>query len=202
MFIRRTDAEADNPIVWPPDVKNWLIGKGPDAGKDWRWEEKGMTGWDGWMTSLTQWTWVWVSSGSWWWTGRPGVLQSMGSQRVRHDWVTEMNWTKLISSGEYEIYEGHILISYLWKFSWVHQKEKKIQNSLDILENEIDIVYYILRDILTTTCNTAILEVFIKLILETLNESYRSLIVLRGLCANSDDKESACNAGDLGLIPA
>ena len=49
-------------------------------------------GWDGWMASLTQWTWVWVNSGSWWWTERPGVLQSMGSQRVRHDWVTELNW--------------------------------------------------------------------------------------------------------------
>ena len=48
-------------------------------------------GWDGWMASLTQWTWVWVNSGSWWWTGRPGVLQSMGSQGVRHDWVTELN---------------------------------------------------------------------------------------------------------------
>ena len=47
--------------------------------------------WDGWMASLTQWTWVWVNSGSWWWTGRPGMLQSMGSQRVRHDWVTELN---------------------------------------------------------------------------------------------------------------
>ena len=51
-------------------------------------------GWDGWMASLTQWTWVWVSSGSWWWTGRPGVLQSMGSQKVRHDWATELNWTE------------------------------------------------------------------------------------------------------------
>ena len=49
-------------------------------------------GWDGWMPSPTQWTWVWISSGSWWWTRRPGVLQSMGSQRVRHDWVTELNW--------------------------------------------------------------------------------------------------------------
>ena len=49
-------------------------------------------GWDGWMASPTQWTWVWVSSGSWWWTGKSGVLQSMGSQRVRHDWVTELNW--------------------------------------------------------------------------------------------------------------
>ena len=50
-------------------------------------------GWDGWMASLTQWTWVWVNSRSWWWTGRPGVLQSTGSQRVGHDWVTELNWT-------------------------------------------------------------------------------------------------------------
>ena len=50
-------------------------------------------GWDGWMTSPTRWTWVWVNSGAWWWTGRPGVLQLMGSQRVRHDWVTELNWT-------------------------------------------------------------------------------------------------------------
>ena len=48
--------------------------------------------WDGWMASLTQWTWVWVNSGSWQWTRRPGVLQSMGSQRVGHDWATELNW--------------------------------------------------------------------------------------------------------------
>ena len=48
---------------------------------------------DCWMVSLTRWTWVWVSSGSWWWTGKPGVLQSMGSQRVGHDWATELNWT-------------------------------------------------------------------------------------------------------------
>ena len=47
---------------------------------------------DSWMASRTQWTWVWVNSGSWWWTGRPGVLQSMRLQRVRHDWVTELNW--------------------------------------------------------------------------------------------------------------
>ena len=50
-------------------------------------------GWDGWMASPTQWTCIWASSGSWWWTGKPGVLQSMGSQRVRHDWATELNWT-------------------------------------------------------------------------------------------------------------
>ena len=51
-------------------------------------------GWDGWMVSPTQWTWVWVNSGSWWWTGRPGVLKFIGSQRVGHDWVTELNWTE------------------------------------------------------------------------------------------------------------
>ena len=48
---------------------------------------------DGWMASLTWWTWVWASPGSWWWTGKPGILQSTGSQRVRHDWVTELNWS-------------------------------------------------------------------------------------------------------------
>ena len=89
IFIGKTEAEAETPTLWSP-AKNWLIGKDPDAGKDWRQEEKGMTGWDGWMTSLTQWTWVWASSNSWWWTGKPDVLQSMGSQRVRHDWATEL----------------------------------------------------------------------------------------------------------------
>ena len=56
---------------------------------------RGWQRWGGWMISLTQWTWVCVNSRSWWWTGRPGVLQSIGSQRVRHDWATELNWTKL-----------------------------------------------------------------------------------------------------------
>ena len=51
-------------------------------------------GWGGWMASLTWWTWVWVNSGSWWWTERPGVLRFMGSQRVGHDWVTQLNWTE------------------------------------------------------------------------------------------------------------
>ena len=63
----------------------------------WYWErlragEGDNRGWDGWMASLTQWTWVWVNSGSWWWTGRSGVLRFMGLQRVRHGWVTELNW--------------------------------------------------------------------------------------------------------------
>ena len=52
-------------------------------------------GWDGWMASPTQWTWVWVDSGSWWWTGRPGILQFMGLQRVGDDWTTELNWMKI-----------------------------------------------------------------------------------------------------------
>ena len=56
-------------------------------------EEGDNRGWDGWMASRTQWAWVWVNSGSWWWTGRPGVLRFMGSQRVGHDWATELNWT-------------------------------------------------------------------------------------------------------------
>ena len=88
VFIGGTDVEAETPILWPPDAESWLVGKDPDAGKDWGQEEKGttedeMVGWHHW-----QWTWVWVNTGSWWWTGRPGMLQSMGSQRVGHDWAT------------------------------------------------------------------------------------------------------------------
>ena len=79
-------------LIWPPHAKSWLIRKDSDAGRDWGQEEKGTTGGDGWMASLTRWTWVWVSSGSWWWTRRPGVLRFMGSQRVGHDWLTELNW--------------------------------------------------------------------------------------------------------------
>ena len=90
LYIGRTDAEAETPILWPPDVKNWFAGKDPDAGKHWRQEEK-VTPEDE-MVSLTWWTWIWVSSGSWWWTGKPGMLQSMGSQSVGHDWVSELNW--------------------------------------------------------------------------------------------------------------
>ena len=52
--------------------------------------------WDDWKASPTQWTWVWVNSGSWWWTGMPGVLRFMGLQRIGHDWVTELNWSEII----------------------------------------------------------------------------------------------------------
>jgi len=91
ILIGRTDAEAETPILWPPDVKNWLVGK------DWCWERLKAggwgdnKGWDGWMASLSQWTRVWINSGSWWWTGRPGILQSMVSQRAGLDWATELN---------------------------------------------------------------------------------------------------------------
>ena len=66
--------------------------------RPWGWErlkvgEGDDRGWESWMASVTWWTWVWVGSRDWWWTGRPGVLQSMGLQRLRHDWVTELNWT-------------------------------------------------------------------------------------------------------------
>ena len=75
--------------------------------RPWCWErlkvgEKGDDrGWDGWMASLTQRTWLWVNSGSWWWTGRPGVLQSMGSHRVRHDWPTELKTARLLCPGDF-----------------------------------------------------------------------------------------------------
>ena len=99
------DAEAEVPILWPPDAKSWLIWKDPDAGKDWRQKEKGttedeMVGWHHQLSgpaaaaaAKSLQSWVWVDFGSWWWTGRPGMLQSMGLQRVRQDRATELNWT-------------------------------------------------------------------------------------------------------------
>ena len=93
IFIGRTDAKAL--ILWPPEAKSQLIRK-----RSWCWErlkagrEGDDWGWDGWMASLTRWTWVWADSRRWWRTGKPGVLLSMRLQRVRHDWATELNWAE------------------------------------------------------------------------------------------------------------
>ena len=93
IFTGRTDVEAETPILWPPDANKELT----HWKRPWCWvrlkagEEDGR-GQDGWMASLTYWTWVWASSRSWW-TGNSDVPQSMGSQRVRHNWATELNWS-------------------------------------------------------------------------------------------------------------
>ena len=80
-------------------IRSWRLGTSePDVGKDWRQDVKGTTGWDGWMPSLTQWTWVWVDSGSWWWTGRPGMLQSWG--REESDTTEQINWVPCLLSCE------------------------------------------------------------------------------------------------------
>ena len=91
IFIGRTEAEA--PILWPPDVKSWLLRR------PWCWEglragrEGDDRGWDAWMASQTQWTRVLVDSGSWWWIGRPGMQPFMGSKRVGHDWATSLSFS-------------------------------------------------------------------------------------------------------------
>ena len=188
IFIGRTDVEAETPIVWPPDAKNWLVWKDPDAGKDWRWEEKGITEdkmvgwhhqlngyefeytprvgdgqgglaccsswgckeldmtewlsrlidwltdadnslekslmlekiedrrrgirrWDDWMASRMQWTWTWANSRRWWGSGRPGVLHSLGWQRLG-------SWTTAI-----HVIHIHIFIykSWVWSSVNLHQ---------------------------------------------------------------------------------
>ena len=74
-------------LMWRIDEKTWCWER------LWAGGEGDDRGWDGWMASPTLWTWVWVNSGRWWWTGKPGMLQSMRSQRVKHTWATELNWT-------------------------------------------------------------------------------------------------------------
>ena len=121
IFIGGIDAAVEALILWPPDAKNWLVGILNIHWRDWCWSgsfntlatwceeltrwkpswcweglkaggEGDNRGWDGCITSPTQWTWVWAHSLSWWWTGKPDVLQIMGLQRVRHDWVTELSY--------------------------------------------------------------------------------------------------------------
>ena len=113
IFIGRSDVEAETPIILLPDGKNWLIGKDHSLMLEWlkAGREGNDRGWDGRMASPTQWTWAWVSSGSWWWIGKPCMLQSTGLQRVVHNWVTELNWLSL-----------NLLIRILsvsYKFSWI-----------------------------------------------------------------------------------
>ena len=83
---------SNTSATWCEELTHWK--------RFWGWEGLGAEGdnrgWDGWMASRTQWMWVWVNSGRWWWTGRPGVLRFMGSQRVGHDWATELNWTEYV----------------------------------------------------------------------------------------------------------
>ena len=96
MFIGRTDVEVEIPILCPSDAELthltrpwcWVRLKVGGEGDD--------RGWDGWMASLTQWMWVWVNSGSWWWTGRPGMLQSMGHKES--DTTEQLNWTDFFPS--------------------------------------------------------------------------------------------------------
>ena len=90
IFLGRTDAEAETPILWPPDAKNWFIWKDPDARKDWRWEEKGTRGWDGWMVSLTQRTWVWVSSGVG--DGQGSLVCCSPWDHKESDTIERLNW--------------------------------------------------------------------------------------------------------------
>ena len=99
LFIGRTDAEASTLATWCEELTHWK--------RSWCWEGLGAgvevddRGWDSWMASPTLCAWVWVNSRSRWWTGRPGVLQVMGSQRVRQDSVTELNWMPLLIPVDY-----------------------------------------------------------------------------------------------------
>ena len=92
VFIGRNDVEAETPIFWLPDAQTDSFEKTPMLERLKAGGQGDDKGWDGWMASLTQWTWVWVNSGSWWWTERPGLLRFMGSQRVGHNWAIELSW--------------------------------------------------------------------------------------------------------------
>ena len=132
ILLGRTDAEAGDPILWPPDTKNWLTGKDPDAGKDWRQEkdEKTEDEMVGWMASPTRWTWVWASSGF-------GVLQSTRLQRIRHDWAIELTapfyFLKYVGAGVKKV--GYICIwsKYTAKCQNGHRKKLSVVLKMCVL---------------------------------------------------------------------
>ena len=103
-------------LMWRTDSFEKTLMLGKIEGR----RRRGRQRWDGWMASLTPWTWVWASSGSWWWTGRPGVLQSMGLQRVGHDWGTELNWTEHFSAHGHSIKLGDGLYNTYTHTAWIH----------------------------------------------------------------------------------
>ena len=117
VFIGRTDVEAETPILWPPYVKSWCWERLRAGG------EEDNREWDGWMASLTWWTWVWVNFGSLWWTERPGVLRFMGSQRVGHDWT---EWTEYMSYKQIAPSYFFNSLSYTaglhWTSTWWHPR--------------------------------------------------------------------------------
>ena len=119
------NAKIKDPILLPPHVKSWLIGKNSDGWKDWGQEEKGMIrGWDGWMVSRTQWTWVWANSRWWWRIGKPGMLQSTGSQKSQ---IGLSNWTATtLQSTGFRIRGSPRILGYpmstehcVWAISWI-----------------------------------------------------------------------------------
>ena len=95
-------------------------------------------GWDGWMASLTQWPWVWACSGSWWWTGKPGVHQSMGSQKVRYDWVTELNWTWYLR----QKISFPLLCQILFNIAHLPLQDSCDRSTFITLQREIKVVFF------------------------------------------------------------
>ena len=152
VFIGRTDAEAETPILWPPDAKSWLIWKDPNAGKDWGRRRRGLQRMRWWMASPTWWTWVWVKLRELE-IGRPGVLWSMEQQRVGHDWATELNWTDHMIPSMWNVKSksvdkgSRLVVDYSWlrvgsdrQGVWVSFRSNKSILKLRWMQNSVDVL--------------------------------------------------------------
>ena len=136
-------------------------------------------GWDGWMVSPTQWTCIWVNSRSSWWTGKPGVLQSMGLQRVKHDWATELNWLRVRNNPGFVKFEAYVIL-----------KKIKINKWASLI---VQLVRVHLQ------CRRAWFDSWVGKI-PWKRDRLPTPVFLCFPCGSAS-KESVCNAGDLGLIP-
>ena len=119
--------------TWCEELTHWK--------RPWCWErlkaggEGDDRGWDNWMASLSRWTWIWTSSGSLWWTGKLGMLQSMESQRVGHDWVTELNWSEWVTSSH------SAKMNHTFSTQGVGKKQKRTQNLFVAPKHPAPLIY-------------------------------------------------------------
>jgi len=128
-------------LMLKPQYFGHLMWRTTHLKRPWCWErlkaggEGDDRGWDGWMAAPTWWTWVWASSGSWWWTGKPGMLQSMGSQKVRHDWMTELtDWHKTIN-----FFSLHTLV---WVGFLRFATERSLANWINLIKQNSSAAHY------------------------------------------------------------
>ena len=221
VFFGRSDAKAETPLLchlmWRVDSleRTLMMGRIVDRRKG----DDG--GWDGWMASPTQWTWVWVNSGRWWWTGRPGMLRFNGWQRISHNWVNDLIWSDLTciqisQEAGHEVWYAHLFKNFP-PFVVIHTAKVNTAE-IDIFmelssffDDPTDVGYLISGSSSFSKFSLNIWKFTVHILLKPGLENFEhyftsvqdecNCVVVWDFPGGSDGKASVCNAGDLVSIP-